>query len=86
MSDLAEQLAELLRDMRHQTGLTQLALAHRLGHADASHVGRCENGHRTPKPELIGRWAAACGYQAELRVHQTPDLYWLVELNGDEAK
>jgi transcriptional regulator with XRE-family HTH domain len=67
--DLNSELTELLRDMRHQAGLTQQQLAQRLGHADASHVSRSENGRSGPKPELVGRWAAACGFHAELVIH-----------------
>jgi transcriptional regulator with XRE-family HTH domain len=83
MADLNAALTELLRDMRREAGLTGLELCRRLGWKHKSSVSQYENGLMTPKLEMVGRWAAACGYHAELRVYrdETRVLSWAVPLN-----
>jgi transcriptional regulator with XRE-family HTH domain len=89
MTDLNSELTELLRDMRHQAGLTQGELGLRLDWGNwirGRHIeliSAYENGYEVPTPELVGRWAAACGYTARLVVEH-PEGYllrWVVELN-----
>lgn len=84
MGDLHAELTELLRDMRHEAGLSRSQLAQRLGWDPRvqGSVSHYELGHRIPEPELIGRWAAACGYTAELHVYSDAGSVWVVELNG----
>jgi len=68
--------------MRHQAGLSQRELAERLGWAAQSNVTHYEAGDKTPKLELIGRWAVACGFQAELRVTRGDwSTTWTIPLN-----
>jgi transcriptional regulator with XRE-family HTH domain len=86
VSDLNSELTELLRDMRHQAGLTQAQLGKRLGWTTPSgfsSVGQYEQQLRTPKLELVGRWAAACGYTARLVIGDSNALQprWVVPLN-----
>jgi transcriptional regulator with XRE-family HTH domain len=85
MTDLDAQLTELLRDMRHQAGLTGADLANRIGwHGKQRRtvVSNYECGRYIPGLELVGRWAAACGLHAELVI--TPrgtGSPWVVPLN-----
>jgi transcriptional regulator with XRE-family HTH domain len=81
VTDLDGELTELLRDMRHQAGLTQDELASRLGRASRSNISHYETG-KTPQVETIGRWAAACGFHAELRILRPNGVeYMVVSLN-----
>jgi transcriptional regulator with XRE-family HTH domain len=91
MSNLNSELTELLRDMRHQAGLTQVELGRRMGwipginprgHETHGEISRYEHGKRVPKFELVGRWAAACGYTAELVVYPRAGAPWVVALNN----
>lgn len=83
MSDVNRELAELLRDMRHKAGLTRAVLALRLGYAADTTIYQYESGRLAPKPELIGRWAAACGFLASIVVNREDDVgthTWAVKL------
>jgi transcriptional regulator with XRE-family HTH domain len=86
MGDLDSELTELLRDMRHQAGLTQDQLGERLkwGTNGRTLVSVYEAGVPSGGSiELVGRWAAACGYTARLVVEH-PEGYlprWVIELN-----
>ena len=84
MNDAA--VTELLRDMRQAAGISQSELGRRLywwtdRDGNCGNVSRYENGRRIPKPELIGRWAAACGFTAELVVTRPGTGRWVIELN-----
>jgi transcriptional regulator with XRE-family HTH domain len=88
MADLDGELTELLRDMRHQAGLSQSQLGKLLGwyvdrdnYDTCGQISRYEHGRRVPKPGLIGRWAAACGFHAELVVTRSGAGRWVIELN-----
>jgi transcriptional regulator with XRE-family HTH domain len=87
---LTDELTELLRDMRHEAGLTQSELGKRLGwYIDQRRYDRCanisryEHGRRNPGLVLIGRWAAACGFDAELVVTHPDGGRWSIPLNGE---
>jgi transcriptional regulator with XRE-family HTH domain len=83
------ELTELLRDMRHHAGLTGTELGKRLGVALSTNGGcpqvtHYERGRKLPKPEMIGRWAAACGFHASIHVHGEYEFgppLWVVRLN-----
>jgi transcriptional regulator with XRE-family HTH domain len=86
VTGLDGELTELLRDMRHQAGLTQSQLGKLLGwwladDGTCGIVSRYEAGRRVPKAELVGRWAAACGFHAELVVTRPGAGRWTVPLN-----
>jgi transcriptional regulator with XRE-family HTH domain len=91
MTDLNSELTELLRDMRHQAGLSGSQLGKMLGWSVSSNpsgksdycsnVAHYEAGDRVPKLEMVGRWAAACGFHAELVVTRHDAGRWIVPLN-----
>jgi hypothetical protein len=90
MPDLDGELTELLRDMRHQAGLTggelgvKLNLPANQGASNsyiAAYVDLCERGEHKATFELFGRWAAACGFSAELVVKPRKGAPWVVALN-----
>jgi transcriptional regulator with XRE-family HTH domain len=89
MGDLNSELTELLRDMRHQAGLTQSELSQRLGWAShykgagygCPQVSKYEHGVKVPKWDVLGRWAAACGFHAELVITRPGAGRWVVPLN-----
>lgn len=59
-------LGALLRGMRKDAGLSGEALAARLG-VSQSHLSRVELGDAAADPELVNRWARACGAAPALR-------------------
>jgi len=54
-----------LRKRRLALGLSQAALAQRLGFRTHSHYSRIESGERDPQPETIERLARVFGVKAE---------------------
>jgi transcriptional regulator with XRE-family HTH domain len=58
-------LADALRGLRQDAGLTGEQLAERLGWRAASKVRQAENGHRILSPEDTRAWAVACGQPGE---------------------
>jgi DNA-binding XRE family transcriptional regulator len=61
----------LLREARLGSGLTQEALADRLGITQQA-VSRAERWGSNPTIELMRRWLSACGHRLELRVVPFP--------------
>lgn len=90
MGDLASDLTDLLRDMRREAGLSQAELGQRMGWAPhykgygygCPQVSKYEIGAKTPKWEVLARWADACGYRATLSVSRwdTLEPTWQVDL------
>jgi transcriptional regulator with XRE-family HTH domain len=82
MTDVNAELTELLRDMRQAAGITQRELSDRLGWTRREKTSEYETGRWIPKLELVGRWAAACGFSAELVVTSPgTGRPWVIELN-----
>ena len=67
--------AELIRRARHRRGLTQAALARRLGTSQSA-IARWERGDISPRVETLKRILDACGFRAaiELRDERPADL------------
>jgi transcriptional regulator with XRE-family HTH domain len=59
-------IGERLRAIRGAAGITQSALAERLGFESQSSISMIETGARQPDLDLIERWAEACGVEARL--------------------
>lgn len=57
----------LMRLAREEAGLTQAALAERLGVSQQA-VSRAERWDANPTADLLRRWAAACGRSLEIRL------------------
>lgn len=70
---------QLLRQIRHQAGLTQEALAERAGIARTNYVN-LETGARTPGPTTLTRLATALGLQPHQLSGITPYLATLRDL------
>ncbi len=58
------QLGETVRNQREALGLTQRALAQKLG-VEASHVAFIETGRRKPSLKLVGRLASILGLDSQ---------------------
>lgn len=57
-------LGRELRQIREQAGLSQLALAARLGLTGAQ-ISRIETGTRSTGVEMLQRWYRECGYELD---------------------
>lgn len=58
------QVAAQLREVRLSAGLSQHAMAARLG-ITPGHVSRIESAQRSPSIELVHRWYRECGYELD---------------------
>jgi transcriptional regulator with XRE-family HTH domain len=79
---MARSPATLLREARHSAGLSQAALASRLGTTQSA-VARLEAEGANPRVETIARALAACGRQLELAarpLHPSIDETQVAEL------
>lgn len=63
----------LIREARRHAGLSQAALAARLGTAQ-SVVSRWERGMDTPRVDTLGRILQACGLEADLTFRRFDDV------------
>src|SRR5215212_4593647 len=63
-----------LRMLRHQRGLTQLALAQHVGLAAHTHIGKIESGHDVPSLDLIIRIASVLGVPIDYLLRDTIPL------------
>jgi transcriptional regulator with XRE-family HTH domain len=70
----------LIRDARRIAGLSQQALAERLG-TTQSVISRWERGQDSPRVDTLGRILQACGFEADLvfRRHDDEDLAQIQE-------
>jgi transcriptional regulator with XRE-family HTH domain len=66
LSDERRRLAEALRGLRVEAGLSTTQLAHRLGWSQ-SKVSKTERGVTLPQPSDVEAWAIATGASSELR-------------------
>ena len=63
----------LIRETRGHAGLTQAALARRLGTTQSA-VSRWERGLDIPRVDTLGRILQACGFEADLRFRRHDDV------------
>lgn len=62
-------IANVVREARRRSGLTQAELAERAGVAKST-VGRIESGARTPSTEMVERLVAAAGWTVSLSLSE----------------
>jgi transcriptional regulator with XRE-family HTH domain len=85
MKQMMNKLGEFLKTRREALGLTQRALAQKLG-VEASHVAFIESGRRKPSLKLVARLADTLGLdRQELLVLAHPEAKALLTANQIEA-
>ncbi len=73
MSLRSENGGELVHSMRKRAGLTQRALAERLGRPQPM-IARWERGHDSPRLESLAAIATACGMEIDLNIRQRAEV------------